>query len=101
MQNPLARRLRRAMMELLQRRELPAPVARGRQDSAAPRFADTVALEPEVPLPQVSEGNSDADWALWESAVNEMEARRHAPAVPSGAPGEPSAGGSAPPRSAG
>jgi hypothetical protein len=37
------------------------------------------------PLPEVVEGNGEADWALWEASVAAMEARMHASAAePSG-----------------
>lgn len=43
-------------------------------DHRATLFPATVMPESEVPLPEVSEGNSDTDWALWEMAVAEMDA---------------------------
>lgn len=93
------RKLQAAVAKLFRRRAAPAPHTQAGQDSAAPEFAQTVSLEPEVPPLEVSEGNSDADWALWEKAVKEVDTPRHASAVPSAGRGESSAGGSSPPRS--
>lgn len=30
-----------------------------------------------IPLPQVTEGNEDSDWALWEDSVMEQDSQMH------------------------
>jgi hypothetical protein len=52
-----------------------------RQEGGAPCVHDEPSVFLAPPLPEVVEGNGEADWALWEASVAAMEERMHAMAA--------------------
>ena len=62
------------MFKFFKRSIAPDPVPSRRRKSAAKSHGAEVVSGP-TPLPQVSEGNEQSDWALWEDSMTAMDSQ--------------------------